>query len=349
MKATLELTKWIRPHILEMKGYRSARDTFNTTDQSVVLLDANEHPKPTPYNRYPDPYQRALRAQLADRYGLDPSWLMLGNGSDEVLDLIIRASCTPGKDRCLLLPPTYGMYQVLSKLNALETQEIPLDEHFQPKVDLILQESNSSTKILFLCSPNNPTGNLLDADKIEQLLNGFDGLVVIDEAYIDFTSETSWVNRLKEFDNLIVVQTLSKSYGLAGIRLGLCYANPELIEVLLKIKPPYNINSATQQIALERLQDAATFHEQLKMLIDQRDELANELAQLDWVKEVFPSNANFLLLRVDDAQERYQQALASGFVLRNRHGLPGCDQCLRISVGTKQENEALIKCLKTFR
>lgn len=346
MSKTKTLDYWIQPHVLQMKGYTSARDTFQANDQEVVLLDANENPNPWGYNRYPDPYQRRLRKVLAARYGLESDYVMLGNGSDEILDLLFRATCQPGKDQCIALPPTYGMYKVLSNLNQVPIIEVPLDEQFQPRVGETLAATTPNTKLMFLCSPNNPTGNLLNRESVEKLLQNFDGLVVIDEAYVDFASEPSWVDRLDMFPNLVVVQTLSKAYGMAGLRLGMCYANPQLIRVLLKIKPPYNINEATQKLALSRLDQGALLESQRLALIDQRIWLQEQLKDIFWVETVFPSQANFVLVRIDDANMRYKQALDKGFVLRNRHGLPGCQQCLRITVGTQEENKALIQQLK---
>ena len=349
METTTKIAQWITPHILEMKAYTSARDTFQEDVDDVVLLDANENPYQWGYNRYPDPYQTDLRLYLAARYKLPTNCLMLGNGSDEVLDLLIRASCEPGKDQCMILPPTYGMYQVLGDLNQVDLVEVPLDDSFQPNVEAILSGASAKTKILFLCSPNNPTGNLMEAQRIEALLNGFYGLVVIDEAYIDFADAKSWVQRLGEFDNLVVVQTLSKAYGMAGLRLGMCYAHPDLIEVLLKIKPPYNINAATQSIAQQRLMDQQTLVDQRNRIIMAREQLYLQLSKISWVEKVYPSDANFLLIKVDNAKLRYAQAMERGFVLRNRHGMYGCDQCLRISIGTKDENNLLIEQLNQLK
>ena len=280
MEKYVDLERWVRPHILKMKGYRSARDTFNKAAEEMVLLDANENPYLWSFNRYPDPYQLELREHLATRYSVSTKNLMLGNGSDEVLDLLIRATCEPDTDKCMLLPPTYGMYGVLGNLNRVKMLEVPLDNEFQPDVEAILEHAGEKTKLLFLCSPNNPTGNLFEEERIEAILDGFNGLVVIDEAYIDFAQAESWVNRLSDFDNLVVVQTLSKAYGMAGLRLGMCYARPELIEVLLKIKPPYNINGATQNIALERLLEKENLTQQRDILVQERDRLSRQLATI---------------------------------------------------------------------
>lgn len=349
MSYSPKMKQLIRPNILKMEAYQSARDTFDSADENVVLLDANENPNDSGYNRYPDPYQKRLRDRLATKYSLAPNRLMLGNGSDEILDLLIRAICEPGLDQCLVLPPTYGMYRVLSDLNNVEMLEVPLDVEFQPIPDDILKSAKATTKILFLCSPNNPTGNLLATDRVEYLLRNFNGLVVIDEAYIDFANRPSWVMRLEEFENLVVIQTLSKAYGMAGLRLGICYGQPWLISLLQKIKAPYNINSATQQLALQRLNTPETIKAEVDELITQRERLATALEEIAWVRSVYPSQANFLLVGVDDASLRYKQALGSGFVLRNRDGLPGCDQCIRISIGTPSENNLLIEQLKQLK
>ena len=273
---------------------------------------------------------------------------MLGNGSDEVLDLIFRAFCQPNKDNVILLPPTYGMYEVLANLNAVEIQKVALDNNFQPQVDQILKTANTQSKLLFLCSPNNPTANSFNSGLVEKLIQNFMGLVVIDEAYIDFSKEESWINRLKEFPNLIVTQTVSKAYGMAGIRLGTCYATKEIIEILNKIKPPYNVNQLTQTKAIEQLSNVEEVLEQVQKIIEQRNWLIKKFETIAFIKKVYPSDANFLLVKVDHANKRYKQLIGEGIVIRNRTNQINCENCLRFTVGTIKENQKLITALKTI-
>jgi histidinol-phosphate aminotransferase len=272
----------------------------------------------------------------------------LGNGSDEVLDLIVRAFCEPNQDSILTLPPTYGMYGVLAQLNSIENIEVPLGKDFNINVDQVLKQLKPSTKLLFICSPNNPSGNIMDVNAVTRLLKAFDGLVVIDEAYIDFTTIESWTQRLNTFPNLMVTQTLSKAYGLAGIRLGTCYASKEIIAVLNKIKPPYNINSLTQQAAIEALQNNEV-SDQVSSILREREKLANALASCFFVKKIYPSDANFILIKVDDANKRYDELLRHGIVIRNRTTQLGCENCLRISLGTPAENKQLLTLLNTLK
>lgn len=280
--------------------------------------------------------------------GVDKSQILLGNGSDEVLDLIFRAFCEPKTDNVITLPPTYGMYKVLADLNAIDIISVELDSNFEPKVDEILKVQNSSSKLLFICSPNNPTANSFSADKVETLIKGFKGIVVIDEAYIDFSSQESWLTRLDEFPNLIVTQTLSKAFGLAGIRLGICYASEFIISVLNKIKPPYNVNQLTQTRALERLEAIKDVENEVASILEQRNRLKKELASISFIKEIYPSDANFILAKVDDANSRYNQLIEKGIVVRNRTTQPLCENCLRFTVGTKSENKQLIDTLKSL-
>ena len=273
----------------------------------------------------------------------------MGNGSDEVLDLIFRAFCEPSIDNVITLPPTYGMYNVLANLNDIENREVLLNSDFQPNLDEILSIADSRSKLLFICSPNNPTGNLIASEKILKLLESFNGLVVIDEAYIDFASKESWIAKLNEFPNLIVTQTLSKAYGLAGIRLGICYASATIISVLNKIKPPYNINILTQKTAIEQLQDINRIKNEVYSIITEKEVLRKALLQIKFIEKIFSSDANFMLLRVDDAQKRYLQLIENGVVVRNRSSQPLCSNTLRISIGTTSENEKLITILKTLK
>ena len=271
--------------------------------------------------------------------------ILLGNGSDEVLDLIVRAFCEPNHDNVIILPPTYGMYKVLADVNAVKIREVALTERFQPNVHQILTASNSNSKIVFLCSPNNPTGNSFNQKDVEKLLKNFNGIVVIDEAYIDFSKQKSWLKRLEEFPNLIITQTLSKASGLAGIRLGICYASTEIISVLNKIKPPYNINELTQQRAIEKLSKPKEVNNQVNEILEEREKLIKNLQGIDFIKTIYPTDANFVLIKVDDANKRYNELIEKGIVIRNRTNQPLCNNCLRITAGTRDENEKLIKIL----
>ncbi|GAA4808391.1 histidinol-phosphate transaminase [Litoribaculum gwangyangense] len=338
----------IRPNIKALKPYSSARDEFQGNTDAMVFLDANENPFENGVNRYPDPQQRTLKSILSEIKKVSVKNILLGNGSDEVLDLIFRAFCEPNQDNIIILPPTYGMYEVLANLNAVEIKKVNLNKDFQPRVETILNVANSNSKVLFLCSPNNPTGNSFSKESIENLLKKFNGLVVIDEAYIDFSNEKSWLQRLEEFPNLIVTQTLSKAYGMAGIRLGICYASHEIIRVLNNIKPPYNVNELTQQKAWEQLKQKEVTTYQIKSILEGRDNLISELKQINFVTKIYPSDANFVLVKVDDATKRYNQLIEKGIVTRNRTSQPGCENCLRFTVGTPDENKKLIKELKTL-
>ncbi|WP_179334835.1 histidinol-phosphate transaminase [Winogradskyella costae] len=339
------LNNLIRDNIKSIKPYSSARDEYKDITDGMVFIDANENPFNTDVNRYPDPQQTNVKERLSELKRIPTNKILLGNGSDEVLDLIFRAFCEPNRDKIITLPPTYGMYDVLANLNAVENIEVELQKDFQPNMDEISRAVQTHTKLLFLCSPNNPTANSFDAKKIEELIRDFEGLVIIDEAYIDFSAEDSWLSRLEEFPNLIITQTLSKAYGLAGIRLGICYASQEIIAVLNKIKPPYNINQLTQIKALERLNATLVVDNEVKSIILERGILNEALKTIDFVTEVYPSDANFILAKVDDANKRYQQLVEKGIVVRNRTNQPLCENCLRFSVGTKEENETLIQTL----
>jgi histidinol-phosphate aminotransferase len=333
----------IRPTIKALKPYSSARDEFQGNSDDMVFLDANENPFENGVNRYPDPQQRTLKSLLSKIKGVPQQSILLGNGSDEVLDLIYRTFCEPNQDNIITLPPTYGMYNVLANINAIEIKSVQLDADFQPKFDEILNIANANSKLLFLCSPNNPTGNSFEAKSIEKLIKAFKGIVVIDEAYIDFSNEESWASRLNEFSNLIITQTLSKAYGMAGIRLGICYASEEIISVLNRIKPPYNVNALTQQKAISQLEQQELTQNQVIDILKERDLLITKLESVDYISKIYPSDANFLLAKVDNATKRYNQLIDKGIVIRNRTSQPGCENCLRFTIGTPKENEKLIK------
>jgi len=345
----MELNKLTRNNIQQMKPYSSARDEYKDLKKNMVFLDANENPFDSSLNRYPDPQQTDLKSLISQQKKVPTNQILLGNGSDEVLDLIFRAFCEPNTDSILTLPPTYGMYDVLANLNAIENIQVPLSSDFQIEVHLVLENIKPNTKLLFVCSPNNPSGNTVDRSAIERLLKAFNGLIVIDEAYIDFTEEISWTQFLNAYPNLIVVQTLSKAYGLAGIRLGICYASKEIIAVLNKIKPPYNVNTLTQEAALKALHNKDVVSDQIASILNERIRLNKVLAAYAFIKKIYPSDANFILIKVDDANKRYDELIKNGIVVRNRSSQLHCDNCLRITVGTPSENTQLLTLLKTYK
>jgi histidinol-phosphate aminotransferase len=348
MKTKFNLNNLIRDNIKNLKPYSSARDEYKEASGGMVFLDANENPFQNGVNRYPDPQQNKVKTQLSKLNCISSKNILLGNGSDEVLDLIFRAFCEPNQDAIITLPPTYGMYSVLANINAVENIEIELQSDFQPKVDAILNAQNEQTKLLFLCSPNNPTANSFKADTIEKLISNFNGVVVIDEAYIDFSKEESWISRLHKFPNLIVTQTMSKAYGMAGIRLGVCYASLDVISILNRIKPPYNVNELTQLRALKRLSQSVDISEEIQKILEQRAWIISELKAIPCVENVYPSDANFILVKVDNANSRYLELINKGIVVRNRTTQPLCENCLRFTVGSQVENIKLITALKTL-
>ncbi|AOW10130.1 histidinol-phosphate transaminase [Flavobacterium gilvum] len=336
-----------RDNVKVLKPYSSARDEFEDFDTAdMVFLDANENPYNSGVNRYPDPQQASVKSILAKQHNRSQNQMLLGNGSDEVLDLIFRAFCEPKKDNVITLPPTYGMYGVLANINAIENREVLLSTDFQPQIDKIFKAIDDNTKMIFLCSPNNPTGNSFSEESVVTLLEKFKGLIVIDEAYIDFSEKESWLKKIDQYPNLIITQTLSKAYGLAGIRLGICYASAEIISVLNKIKPPYNVNELTQKRALERLNDTKAIKHEIESIIEQREKLLKVLLEVSFVKKIYPTEANFVLIKVDDANKRYDDLIAKGIVIRNRTTQPLCENTLRLTIGTEEENKKLIEALK---
>ena len=351
MKSSFNLNNLIRENIKSLKPYSSARDEYKDTNVSeMIFLDANENPFENGVNRYPDPNQNNVKKLLSEIKGIDKRNLLLGNGSDEVLDLIFRAFCEPHKDNIITLPPTYGMYSVLANINAVENKTVLLDEDFQPQVKQIIGVADKNSKILFLCSPNNPTGNSFSEACIKELLLKFNGLVLLDEAYIEFSAKESWLKNLDKYPNLIIIQTLSKAYGLAGIRLGACYASREIIAVLNTIKPPYNVNELTQQRAIKRLQQMEVVKNEVAQLVSERKRLHKELeCCVSYIEKVYPSDGNFLLIKVDDATKRYNQLVTAGVVVRNRTTEALCKNCLRISVGICEENQILLRALKSIQ
>lgn len=347
MGNNFDINNLVRENVKQLKPYSSARDEFEDFDtKDMIFLDANENPFENGVNRYPDPQQMSIKEILAKLRNVKTNQILLGNGSDEVLDLLFRAFCEPKKDNVITLPPTYGMYGVLANINAVENKEVLLSEDFQPQIEKIIEAIDSTTKIIFLCSPNNPTGNSFLDESVVYLLKNFNGLVVIDEAYIDFSKKDSWINELDEYPNLVITQTLSKAYGLAGIRLGICYASAAVIKVLNKIKPPYNVNELTQKRALQRLDNSEQIKTEISSIVKQREELLKVLLDVNFVEKIYPTEANFILIKVDDANKRYDELIAKGIVIRNRTTQPLCDNCLRFTVGTEQENMKLIEVLK---
>jgi histidinol-phosphate aminotransferase len=342
----MNINNLVRENIKSLKPYSSARDEFKEFKTDMVFLDANENPFENGVNRYPDPQQNDLKAELSKLKRIPTNQILLGNGSDEVLDLIFRAFCEPKIDNIITLPPTYGMYKVLANINNIEEKEVLLTDSFEPSVKNILKVVNEHSKILFLCSPNNPTGNSFSNETVEELLTKFKGLIVIDEAYIDFSEQKSWLDRLDEFPNLIITQTLSKAYGMAGIRLGICYASSEIIAVLNKIKPPYNVNELTQKKALKRVLIKNKVKNEIEKILEQRQKLIDKLDSISFIEKIYPTDANFVLIKVDDAVKRYKQLLEKGIVIRNRTTQPLCENTLRLTIGTKSENIKLINALK---
>ena len=333
-----------RKNILAMKPYSSARDEFK--GEAEIYFDANENPFPSPYNRYPDPLQRKVKEKLAGLKNLKEEQIFLGNGSDEAIDLLIRIFCEPNHDSILITAPTYGMYSVCAEVNAVNIQSVSLSPEFDLDLDSFSKTFDATTKVLFLCSPNNPSGNLLNQKKIEEILNRFYGIVVIDEAYIDFASSKSFVNDLDRYPNLVVLQTFSKAWGLAGLRLGVAYASTEIIGLMNKIKYPYNVNIQTQTLVLEALENSYRKDICVDEIIRQRDKLSIALKSIRFVDHVFPSDANFLLVRVKDAASAYEYLLNRKIIVRDRSKVSLCNNCLRITVGTAEENEKLVQALK---
>lgn len=342
---SFDLQNIIRENIAKMKPYSSARDEFEEATAEMVFLDANENPFQNGVNRYPDPKQQSVKELLSDLKGIPADQILLGNGSDEVLDLLFRAFCEPKEDNVVFLPPTYGMYGVLANLNNIETKEVLLSEDFDIRVNETLKVVDENSKIIFLCSPNNPSANAFSEEKIKEIVESFKGLVVIDEAYIDFSSEKSWLEKLNSYPNLIITQTLSKAFGMAGIRLGICYASKEIIAVLNRIKPPYNINELTQQRAKERLLKFEDVKIEIENILKEREVLATALKDVSYISKIYPSDANFILVKVDDANKRYKQLIDKGIVIRNRTTQPLCENTLRLTVGTTSENKKLVEAL----
>lgn len=344
------LDQLTRENIKKLTPYSSARDEFS--GEAKVFLDANENSLGSPllkwYNRYPDPHQQLIKQKLSTIKGILPEHIFLGNGSDECIDILFRCFCEPGKDNVVICPPTYGMYEVSAHINDVDIRKAPLLPDFQ--LDLVHLENltDANTKIIWLCSPNNPTGNSLNRTDIEMVLNNFSGIVVIDEAYINFARQKSFVQELKDYPNLVVLQTLSKAWGLAGLRLGMAFASQAIIEVMNKVKPPYNINQATQELVLKALEEVGQVNDMIKLLVDMREALAEVFTSMPTVENVYPSDANFILVKITDARKVYEFLLTKGIVLRDRSNVQLCENCLRITVGTEQENTVLVDAMQEW-
>ncbi|HSB91914.1 MAG TPA: histidinol-phosphate transaminase [Flavitalea sp.] len=343
-----DLNQLVRENIKTLQPYSSARDEFK--GEANVFLDANENSYGSPltrwYNRYPDPLQWQVKEKISAIKGIPPANIFLGNGSDECIDLLIRAFCIPGTDNILICPPTYGMYEVSAAINDVKIKKVPLTTEFQLDLEAIEETVDDFTKIIFLCSPNNPTANSLRREDIEIILNNYFGIVVIDEAYINFSASPTFSRDLADYPNLVVMQTLSKAWGLAALRVGMAFSSIEIIDILNRIKPPYNINQASQELVLKALDEVEQVNDMIREIVKQRSGLQQSLTGLKNVRVVYPSDANFLLVKIDHAREVYEALLSEGIVVRDRSKVILCDDCLRITVGTEQENNLLVAALK---
>jgi histidinol-phosphate aminotransferase len=344
------LEELVRENIKRLKPYSSARSEFR--GNAEVFIDANENGYGSPleenFNRYPDPLQWQLKLELSKIKGIPPQNIFIGNGSDEVIDLAFRIFCEPKVDNVITCPPTYGMYKVCANINDIEVREVFLTEDFQLKVEEILSAVDENTKLLFICSPNNPTGNNFNRIDIETLLNNFPGMVIIDEAYINFSRQKPFLQELTEYENLVVMQTLSKAWGLAALRLGLGFASEKMIDLFNKVKPPYNINLSSQQLGLKALSNIGEVNQNIKNIVAQRSWMEQQLKPFNFIKKIYPSDSNFILVKVDDADKLYQYLLLNRIIVRNRTNEPLCENCIRITIGTEIENHSLINALKNY-
>ncbi|HEY1023609.1 MAG TPA: histidinol-phosphate transaminase [Sphingobacteriaceae bacterium] len=346
-----ELNKILRDNIRDLVPYSSARDEFQ--GEASIYLDANENsfgsPLDAEYNRYPDPLQQRLKKRLSEIKGVPPQNIFIGNGSDEAIDILFRAFCRPGIDNVIIVPPTYGMYEVSAKINDVQVKKVSLLPDFQLNLEGIAEAIDNNTKLIFICSPNNPTGNSMDREDMETILANFNGLVVIDEAYINYSRQKTFIQELTEYANLVVLQTLSKAWGLAGLRLGMAFASEEIIEVFNKVKPPYNVNKASQELALEALQNVDRVNDWIRQTIGERQKLVSSLLQLPIVTRTYPSDANFILVQTTHANRIYQFLVNKGIIVRDRSKVALCEGCLRITVGTPEENQTLLAALQDYQ
>ncbi len=342
----IDINKYVRPNIRQLKPYSSAREEYK--GEKAIFLDANENPYNAPYNRYPDPLQTNLKKKISELKNISTNQLFLGNGSDEAIDLLIRTFCVPGEDSIITADPTYGMYKVCADINDIKVQEISLTPDFQPDTETILKNADKNTKIIMLCSPNNPTGNSFERSKVLKILDEFNGVVMIDEAYIDFSDGSSYTKELDTYNNLVVLQTFSKAWGMAGIRLGMAIASPDIINYMNKIKYPYNVNRITQDIALKAIRNNNKKDKWVSSILSQREYLANKLSNLPFVKKIYPTDANFFLAKVDNPKDIYHYLVKQKIIVRDRSNVNLCAGCLRFTVGTKTENKALINALNSY-
>ncbi len=341
-----QLEQLLRPNIINLKPYSSARDEY--TGEPGIFLDANENPYNSPFNRYPDPYQRQLKVKIGKLKNIDPSCIFLGNGSDEPIDIAYRAFCEPGKDNVVSIDPTYGMYQVAGDINNVEVRKTLLTSDFQLNVNALLQRTDENTKLMFLCSPNNPTGNCFKTDDIEDILSKFEGIVILDEAYIDFAPEKSFLPKLNKYPNLIILQTFSKAWGMAGLRLGMAFAQPQIVKVFSKVKYPYNLNILSQQKALELIENARLTENWVLNLNKEKENIASQLSKFKFVEKIFPSDANFLLIKTPEPRKIYDYLINKQIIIRDRSNISLCSGCLRITIGSPDENKSLIDTLKKY-
>ena len=341
-----DLKEIVRKNIYSLKPYSSARNEFK--GEASIFIDANENPYDTPYNRYPDPLQLQVKEKISALKGVPVENIFLGVGSDEPIDLLYRIFCEPQTDNVVALEPTYGMYSVCADINNVEYRKVLLKEDYQFSADDLLAATDENSKIIWLCSPNNPTGNALDTEEIEKVLKNFSGIVAVDEAYIDFSSQPSFLKVLKEYPNMVVLQTFSKAWGSAGVRLGMAFASEEIIKIFNKVKYPYNVNVLTQRYAIKLLDNFSQVEKKVKAILKNREKLEKQLAKVECVKEVYPTDANFILVKTTDSDAIYKYLIEKGIVARNRNGITLCDNCLRITVGTAEENKQVIAALKNF-
>ena len=343
----ISLEQLVRPNIWSLAPYSSARDEYSGKE-AHVFLDANESPYNAPYDRYPDPLQRELKERLSKIKGVPADMIFLDNGSDEAIDLVYRIFCEPGRDNVVSICPTYGMYQVCADINNIECRQVLLDEHFQFQASKLLAACDAHTKVIWLCSPNNPTGNSLNRDELLKVIEQFQGIVVVDEAYIDFAQQLSLRQELATHPNLIILQTMSKAWASAAIRLGMAFASKEIISIYNKVKYPYNVNLLTQQQAMEMLSDPYEIDKWVKLLLQERSRLIQAFMELPVCQQIFPTDANFFLARMTDAQKIYDYLVDKGIIVRNRSRIKLCDNCLRITIGTRSENNELLAALRNM-
>jgi histidinol-phosphate aminotransferase len=334
----------VRANIAALSPYSTARDEYQ--GELGVFLDANESPYENGYNRYPDPHQKSLKARLSEVKGVEAKNIFVGNGSDEAIDLMFRVFCEPAQDNAVAIAPSYGMYKVSAAINNVEMREVQLGEDFSLPVDALLEACDQNTKLMFICSPNNPTGNSFPRKDILRLAEEFEGMLIVDEAYIDFAEAESLKSEIEQYPNIVVLQTMSKAWAMAGLRLGLALADSRVVEIMSQVKYPYNINKAALQIVEQLLEES--IDDKVAEIVEQRGVVAEKLAAMSFVSKVYPSDANFVLVKVDDADAIYEHLIADGIIVRNRNRVRGCEGCLRITIGTKQENEKLIKSLERY-